>query len=729
MHIDKMAASFGRLKQASLSLGPGLNIIEAPNESGKSTWCAFLRTMLYGLSTRERGALADKNRYAPWDGSPMQGVLELTAQGRSLTITRDTARANAPMGRFSAVYTGTSEPVPGLTAANCGETLLGVPREVFERSAFIRQTGLAVDQDAELERRIAALLSTGEERVSFSQVYDALKAQLNRRRHNRTGLLPALEGELAALEEQLRQMDALEERLEEYRAEEERLRGREGALRQELRRHELADAAEDWARLQAAKREANEAVANAAALEEAARRDALPTEEALRQLAARAEALRLSAASEADAERRLQQAEEARLRADQALAAHPLAPLSPEEAAAKPLPTGPRPRLPLWAGCLSPVLGAALMGVIVYFSHQLLPAIGAGLGLTGALLLVTAAVTRRRLARWEAERTRLQAEREAELAAYTGLYQEAAEARQRQEQASAACAALAASRRETLHTLLGAVSLFDPAAKDLAAAESAVQSALSRRAAARQAEGLAREAKLRYDILQQSLPRREAPAEPAPRPDSDPGALRRELEELSAGLAEHSREASRTEGRLRALGDYGELRAKREALLEKRRTLQEEYDALALAMETLSDANAELQSRFSPELGRQAGRIFSALTGGKYAHVLLDRSLHAEAAERRGDVPRSVELLSRGCADQLYLALRLAICHLVLPEERGVPLILDDALVSFDDTRLQYALACLLEESRGRQILLFTCQSRERALLEGESGVTVLRSL
>lgn len=81
----------------------------------------------------------------------------------------------------------------GITSQNAGEVLLGVPREVFERSAFIGQNALAVDQDAELERRIAALITTGEEDTSYTESYDRLKKQLNRRRHNKTGLIPALE--------------------------------------------------------------------------------------------------------------------------------------------------------------------------------------------------------------------------------------------------------------------------------------------------------------------------------------------------------------------------------------------------------------------------------------------------------------------------------------------------------------------------------------------------------
>ena len=54
-----------------------------------------------------------------------------------------------------------------------------------------------------------------------------------------------------------------------------------------------------------------------------------------------------------------------------------------------------------------------------------------------------------------------------------------------------------------------------------------------------------------------------------------------------------------------------------------------------------------------------------------------------------------------------------------------MPLILDDALVTFDDERLHAALDYLLEESQRRQILLFTCQKREMDYLQGKGNVTV----
>ena len=161
-----MTATFGQLQGRTLELQEGLNILQSPNESGKSTWCAFLASMLYGINSRERdraGFIADKNRYTPWSGAAMSGRMDCGTDLGELTLTRTTRRQTSPMGEFSAVYAGTGDAVPDLTGRTCGETLLGVSREVFERSAFIRQSGLAVTQDAGLERRIAALISAGEE--------------------------------------------------------------------------------------------------------------------------------------------------------------------------------------------------------------------------------------------------------------------------------------------------------------------------------------------------------------------------------------------------------------------------------------------------------------------------------------------------------------------------------------------------------------------------------------
>lgn len=222
MQINKLSATFGKLDGDTLELHGGLNVICAPNESGKSTWCAFIRAMLYGVDSSERqrnGYLPDKMRYAPWSGAAMQGTMELSAGGRDICLIRKTKQSSAPMREFSAVYSGTNIPVEGMTGLNAAQMLTGVGREVFRRSAFVEQGAVAVSGSPELEKRISAIVSTGEEDCSFTEADDRLRAWQRKRRYNKRDSLSAeLERAKAAAYEAGKQRRRI---LSKYKAENE----------------------------------------------------------------------------------------------------------------------------------------------------------------------------------------------------------------------------------------------------------------------------------------------------------------------------------------------------------------------------------------------------------------------------------------------------------------------------------------------------------------------------
>ena len=58
-------------------------------------------------------------------------------------------------------YSGSAEAVPGLKGTDAGLILTGMPKTVFESSVFVRQSGMAVSNSAELEKRINAIISSG----------------------------------------------------------------------------------------------------------------------------------------------------------------------------------------------------------------------------------------------------------------------------------------------------------------------------------------------------------------------------------------------------------------------------------------------------------------------------------------------------------------------------------------------------------------------------------------
>lgn len=227
MKIYSMTATFGKLQNETLVLQPGLTVIEAPNEWGKSTWCAFLQAMLYGINTREQtktGFLADKEHYAPWSGSPMSGRMDICWNGRDITIERRN-KGRGVFNDFKAYETASGVPVPELTAANCGQMLLGVEQSVFARAGFIRLKDLPVTQDESLRRRLNSLVTTGDESDNSDDLAQKLKDLKNRCRFNKSGLLPQAEAQRKELEDKLREQEMLNQQVQNLENRETELKG------------------------------------------------------------------------------------------------------------------------------------------------------------------------------------------------------------------------------------------------------------------------------------------------------------------------------------------------------------------------------------------------------------------------------------------------------------------------------------------------------------------------
>ena len=70
----------------------------------------------------------------------------------------------------------------------------------------------------------------------------------------------------------------------------------------------------------------------------------------------------------------------------------------------------------------------------------------------------------------------------------------------------------------------------------------------------------------------------------------------------------------------------------------------------------------------------------------------MARDFSAQVRAEGEILPRMASALSQGTVDQMYLAVRLAVCELALPADDPIPLVLDDALANFDDERARLAL-------------------------------------
>ena len=589
MKLLQLTATFGCLQGDTLEFGPGMTLIGAPNGSGKSTWCAFLRTMLYGLDTRQRdrkGAPADKNRYRPWSGSPMEGLLVCEFQGRVLELRR-TSASGVPMGDFSAVYQDTGLAVPGLTGETAGEILTGVSQEVFED-------------------------------VSWTEANERLKTWLHRRRFHKSGLIPQLEAEEAQLQQTLTQTASLRQDLAQLQA-------RAAGLRQQK---------DHWESRLSMENDKFQTISQRRYAEAAAELDAAELQ--LQTLLAR------------------QQADAPQTEPD---------PDELEEEIQDTL-DDLSSRRRLMTGFVTLIVLLTLCGVVLFAAPHvpqfplqlpeipllfLAPVVGILWLLVLLFTLIKSACDRRDTKALDELR-----------------------------------ALLETRQQEDSHL-----------AQDL------------------------REAQIRREHAQKYF-------EAVSQQSGSGPYLPPEAEACRASLHQAEQEIAQIQGQLTALGDPVLVDARLDEIQEASARLQGDYDAIEVAMEALKEADDQLHARFSPQLSQTAAGYFQQLTQGRFSQVALDRSFNVTVRETGALADRPLALLSQGTADQLYLALRLAVADLVLPSPQACPLILDDALLSFDDNRLAVVLHLLTELAEDRQILLFTCQHREFFMLEDRPEITTV---
>ena len=636
MTINKLTASFGKLNGESLELTDGLNVICAPNESGKSTWCAFIRAMLYGIDSAERqkaGHLPDKLRYAPWSGAAMQGEMELSAGGKDITITRTTKLKSAPMRELSAVYTGTNIPVEGLDAANAGEMLTGASREVFKRSAFVEQGSIVISSSPELEKRISAIVSTGDEDCSFTEADEQLRAWQRSRRYNRRGKLPELEERMAETKKRLAELDSL-------------------ANESERLAQQLEQGRQNCRQLENAITESRKT----------ARRDALSNLQNLRK--------ELNAANEAH-----EKADDERDARRAALCGCVIGERLPDEVAAEvradtekclELKEVSERRTSPFAAVLLLILALAVIASAIFIvpADFAIYAFIAGGVLCLAALLLAIRYSKAKNAASDAGR-----QRRILLSKYK-----------------------AEDERGIKSCYEEFLKLFD----ELSAAENE-----EKRTAQRLAEMRTTQEKTEAKTLQEL---------DFSGGDNEASQLSRELSAAQRSCDMLSARISEIKGRVDAMGDPLVLGSELNNMESLYAALQSEYDAIALAVDTLRAADADIQGRFSPELGKLAAHYMSVVTDGRYEGVLINRDFSAKTKLSGDTVPRETEYLSAGTLDLMYLAVRLAVCTLALPENSACPLILDDALVNFDAERTQQAMKLLREISKQRQVILFTCK-------------------
>lgn len=111
-----------------------------------------------------------------------------------------------------------------------------------------------------------------------------------------------------------------------------------------------------------------------------------------------------------------------------------------------------------------------------------------------------------------------------------------------------------------------------------------------------------------------------------------------------------------------------------------------------------------------PKILKLAKQYFATLTDHQYKNILFENEI---SVVRKDDVAFTVNELSKGTLEQLYLALILSMT-VGFSDQYPLPIMIDDGFVNFDKTRRQAAFAILKQVSQKTQVLYFTANDEIR---------------
>lgn len=197
---------------------------------------------------------------------------------------------------------------------------------------------------------------------------------------------------------------------------------------------------------------------------------------------------------------------------------------------------------------------------------------------------------------------------------------------------------------------------------------------------------------------------------------TNPAELEQQLHELNDQIAAANNEVSdlqqqnaQVQVKLNNLADSTAVFEAKQDLANTETNFEsssKEYLANLLAAKWIGRSLDLASNERFPKMLKAAKEYLALLTGGRYVDLDLGKKL---TVIRKDGKKRDVKYLSRGTAEQLYFALKLAFVEQI-KDEINLPILIDDSFVNFDDNRIKYIEQLLKKISENNQVLIFTAQ-------------------
>jgi uncharacterized protein YhaN len=189
-------------------------------------------------------------------------------------------------------------------------------------------------------------------------------------------------------------------------------------------------------------------------------------------------------------------------------------------------------------------------------------------------------------------------------------------------------------------------------------------------------------------------------------------AVRKELAEMEQRLKETRHESGRVAERITVMErseERSRALARQEVVMAKIDASSEMWAVVTLCKTLLDETRKVYENDRQPEVLRHASLFFKVMSEGRYQRVIAPLDGTDIQVERIDGVRLAPQLLSRGTAEQLYLAMRFALIRDYAEHTDSLPVVFDDVFVNFDPHRTRNTLQAVRQLAETHQVMLFTC--------------------
>lgn len=172
---------FGKIEDKEINLNNRINLIYGENEAGKTTLLKFISGMFYGVSkNKNKKEFSDFEKYKPWQAEEFSGKIEYTLDNNNTyEIFRDFTKKNPK------IYFNSEDISKNFTIdKNRGNQFFyeqtGIDETSFITTTLIEQKSVVLDSSEQsiLTQKIANILSTGEENISYKKTIEKLNRKI-----------------------------------------------------------------------------------------------------------------------------------------------------------------------------------------------------------------------------------------------------------------------------------------------------------------------------------------------------------------------------------------------------------------------------------------------------------------------------------------------------------------------------------------------------------------------